>query len=823
MTRARVNGALFRPMLRALGAVPDALSIRRLYRDDGGGRSIHEATRSLRRRPGFGLAVVLTLALGMGSAVAIFTVVDGLMLRPIPFRDPAKLFAVASSEGGTSVDVEAVREWKAQSSLFEDARAYAPRNVALTGASEPGEYLAWMVEPGFLRMLGLSPALGRDFTADEVQPGNGRVVLLSDEVWRAAFGGDRGVLGRSVELDTVAYTIVGVLPPALRMLPGGLVRLLVPLSDPPPYPQLNLLVRLSPELTPASVQARLDQVSAVLTRDRPREQGWRVRVIPVARGLGAPTRTGLRLLAGGVLFLLLIACTNAAGLLFVQGVARQNEFAVRAALGASRRVLFRQALAESLILALLSGLAGLLLAWWGVRALLALAPRTLLQFNYTTVGIDARVVAFALLLTVFTGLLFGLAPAWRAARPSARTGRGLTLSRAQVRTRRLVQVLQLTLTVMLLAGAGLLGKSFLRLHAVDPGYEPERLLNLTLSRRLRADTFATNAFHRDLGDRLRALPGVAGVARSTGFGIRFGYTIEPEDANPFTPPSTELLPNATVDTAWFRVMGIPIVDGRGFNAEDLTPNSGSVVINEALASTLWPGERAVGRRFRVRNNALLAAANPAPSWSVVGVAANARLDGPHEPYGRYRMFYPAARIRGGTLTLRAIGDPAALAPAVRDVLRQIDPDQPIRTLQTGRDALGETISQPRFMLVIMLVFATVAVALAGVGMYSLIAYLVSQRVREIGLRMAVGARSADVAAEVVGSGLALALAGAALGLAGALAVSRFFTTLLFDVSPLDLPALAFAVLALLACCTAALAIPARRAARTDPASALRAD
>jgi hypothetical protein len=384
MMDSRPGRSRVRPLVRALGVLPDALSLRRLHRGERGGWALRDATRALRRRPGFTVAVVLTLALGMGSAVAIFTVVDGLMLRPMPFRDSSRLFAVASAAGGTSQDLEAVREWKAQSSVVEDARAYTPRPVALTGVDEPGEYLAWMVEPGFLRLLGISPRSGRDFTAAEAQPGNDRVVLLSDEVWRVAFGADPSVLGRSIELDTIPYTIVGVLPPALRLLPGGLVHLVLPLTQPPPYPSVNLLARIRADLTTAEARTRLDQASTLLGRELPREHGWGVRLVPLARHLDAGTTTGLRLLSGGVLFLLLIACVNAAGLLFVQGLARQSEFAVRAALGASRGALFRQAISESLVLALLSGGAGLLLAWWAVRGLLALAPPTLLRFNYNT-------------------------------------------------------------------------------------------------------------------------------------------------------------------------------------------------------------------------------------------------------------------------------------------------------------------------------------------------------------------------------------------------------------------------------------------------------
>lgn len=806
---------------RALGAVPDALWLRR----GGGGsgcwrRALRDATRSLVRRPGFSLAVIGTLALGMGSATAIFTVVDALMLRPLPFHEPDRLVAVHDPRGGLAVDAEALREWRSQERVFADVRAHAGRSFILTGAGEARDYRAELVEPGFLELLGVRPLLGRGFTPEEAMPGSHRVVLLSHDVWNEAFGKDPGVVGRTVELDGEPHTVVGVLPPTLRVVPGGIVHLLVPLTDPPPWDRLAALARLRPGLPLDAAQARLDQVSDVLGRERPRERGWEVTLSPLERfaALRDRERAGFLALAGGVACLLLIACANAAGLLFLRGVARRPELALRVALGSSRGALALHVLAEGVVLALVAGVVGTAAAWVGVQGLVALLPSTLVRFSFTTVTMDGRVWAFAFGLTLLTGLAAGTLPAWRAARSIvARTGRAATAGRHEIRVRSALQVLQLALAVMLLAGAGLFGTSFHRLTSVPVGYEPDRVLELRLVslERLRGDPEATAARARELDERLRALPGVRGVSRATGMGLRFDYTLEPEDGEA-RPSGSEILPHLSVDTAYFGVMGIPIVEGRGFEAEDALPGVENVVIDRDLAASLWPGRSAVGRRFRVGEE---------PWMTVVGVTGDVKLEGPHDPYGPLLMFYPAdaAQLRSGKVLIRTAGKPEALMAAVREAVRSVDPDQPIRSLETGRQALGDTVADPRLLVVIMGVFAAVAVTLAAVGVYGLVSFTVAQRSREIGLRMALGARGWRVVGEVVAGGLGLGALGVAVGLAGAGALSRLVASLLFGTSPLDPLALAGAAVVLLACCAAALVLPARRAAAVDPAETLRAE
>ncbi|MGH7577644.1 MAG: ABC transporter permease, partial [Longimicrobiales bacterium] len=472
---------------RALGGVRDARWLRGAYGVPSPGLSgLRDATRVLKRQPGFALMVVCTLALGIGAATAIFSVVDGLMLRPLPFRDPERLVQVFIGRGGDGtsvyVDADAARVWRGQDAVFSASHLLGWRSLMLTGPGEPRNLRAELVEPGLLGTLGTPPALGREFLPEEGVPGRDRVVMLSHELWRGAFAADATVIGATIYLDDEPHTVVGVMPSSVRVLPGGIPEIALPLTDPPPSPRgLMLLGRIRSDLSLPVAQARLDAVTARLEAAQPREAGWGVQLTPLERLLNEDTRRGLTALAGAVLLLLFVACVNAAGLLFVRGVTRNAELAIRRSLGASRAMLFRQSLGESLVLAGLAGVAGALLAWWGVHALLALVPEGLIRFSYNAVGINARVLVFAVALTFATGVAFGIGPALRASRTDAlhTSRRTATASRAEARLRSVIQAVQLALAVMLLAGAGLFGRSFLRLAAVDPGFDPHDLLQLT--------------------------------------------------------------------------------------------------------------------------------------------------------------------------------------------------------------------------------------------------------------------------------------------------------------------------------------------------------
>jgi putative ABC transport system permease protein len=579
-----------------------------------------------------------------------------------------------------------------------------------------------------------------------------------------------------------------------------------------------VLARLGPDVSLEAARGRLTVLGEALEAERPRGQGWALGLSPLERRLGKGVRNGFFTLGAAVFFLLLIACANAAGLLFLRGVSRRPEFALRAALGGSRRSLVGHVLAESVLLAVAAGALGTLMAWAAVRGMVALLPSTLVRFSYNTVGIDGRVLGFAFALTACTGLVFGVLPALRSSEaPAARAGYAATASRREVRMRAVVQVGQLALAVVLLAGAGLFGRSFAALSSVPAGFEVDELLRLQLVplERLRGDREATVAFARELDERLRALPGVVGVSRSGGVGLRFGYTIELDDGD-VREAGEDILPHLSVGAGYFDVLGIPLLEGRPFRPDEAGVGSDAVIVERDFAEALWPGRSAVGRSFRIGED------DPV---TVVGVTDDVKLEGPHDPYGPYMLFYPSdvERLRSGTVHIRTTRDPRSLIPTVRALVREMDPEQPVASIETGRDALGETVADPRFVLVMMVAFASVAVVLAAIGVYGLVSFTVVQRTREIGVRRALGARASRVVSDVVGWGFLLGLAGAGLGLAVAASLARFVSALLFGVSPLDPAALALAVLTLLAACVSALVLPALRAARVPPSEALRVE
>jgi putative ABC transport system permease protein len=807
--------------LRAAASIRDAIALWRLHRSGSFAFDAHDALRTIRRQPGFLAAVVLTLGLGMGAATAIFTVVDALLLHPLPFVDPDRIVQIKGNRG--VIDAALLDAVKAEDRIFESVRAYYPGPSTMTGVGEPRTLGVQEVEPGFLALLGLYPRIGRDFTDEEAVAGFDRVILLGDEVWRAAFGGDPGVLGQSVRLNGEPYTVIGVLPPTMRRVPEGLVGALVPLAGPVPAGASGVIAmaRLRPRVPVAEAQARIDELAAWLDREQPRDAARQPRVVSLNTQGFQYERTALLALATGALFLLLVACANAAGLLFIRGLARESELVTRRALGATRGVLFRQLFVESLVMAGLAGLLGTLLAWWGVRGLLAIAPETIVRWHYNVVAVDGRALGFAFGLTIATGLAFGCLPAAWAARRSdvaLRSVRTVTTSRSQLRARRVVQVIQLALAVLLLCGAGLLGRSFLRLLGVDPGFNASHQLRLDLaSSPSRRDGGARQVFNQQLDTRLRAIPGVTGVAWSNGIGLQFTDVLQAEGDEPVS-GGNRIIVSTSIDTAYIGVMGIPLLEGRVFQDQDTRPGSDAVIVDRDLAALLWPGRSAVGQRMRVDRGD--------PWLTVIGVANDAKLEGPDDRDRPWVIYHPASLERFGSypsIAIRTAGDPAASSSAVRDVVHDIDPDLPIWHLYTARQRMYEEMAQPRFVLVIMMVFATLAVVLSAVGVYSLFAFSVKQRAREIGIRMALGARSGQVVAAVVRGGLAMALIGLMAGLAGALASSRFIESLLFGISPFDPATFASATAVLLLSCVVALAGPARRAAAIAPGIALRED
>jgi predicted permease len=772
----------------------------------------------VRRQPGFLAAVVVTLGLGMGAATAMFTVLDALVVNPLPFDDPDRLVMIAD-EGGI-VATPLLEQLQAETRIFEAVVGHFPKSRRLTEPGEPRNLRLEAVGPGFLSMLGIAPQIGRMFGEDEAVPGRDRVILIGDELWRSAFDADPGVLGRTIRLSGELYTVIGVLPPALRRMPNGQVRGVVPLVAAPDQPGVLALGRLREGVTLEAAQARLDEIGALLDREQPRSSEWR----PVAQELGTRAvrreRPAIIALSGAAAFLLLVACANAAGLLFVRGVARESEFAVRRALGASRRSLFRQLLTESLVMALLAGGLGTLIAFQAVRGMLSIAPESITVWHFNTVRVDGTAYVFAFALTILTGLFFGIVPAvWASRRSEAvrASDRTMTAGRSRVRTRRVVQVVQLALAVLLLSSAGLLGRSFIRLSAVDPGFDAERLVMLTVPAGSGRNAEERAQFNRRLDEELRSLPGVTAVGWADGTAIHFTQGLQAEGSEAGGDGPLRIIISSSVDTAYVGAMGIALTEGRRFDRTDLAESVNPVIIDSDLARLLWPAGSAIGRRFRIDDGQ--------PWYSVVGVVDDAKLEGLDDRENPWVIFHPTTveRIGFAAIGIRIAGDPGALLPAVREVVRSLDPEMPVTDLMTGRRALAETIAEPRFVLVVMSVFAGVAVVLAALGVYGLFAFSVAQRRREIGVRMAIGAHGGRVVRQLFREGFLLAGAGLAIGLASAASLSGFVESLLFEVSPNDAVTYALVCGLLLAACCAAILGPARRAARIDPASTLRAD
>jgi predicted permease len=817
--------AALRLRLRAWDAVRDALWVRHRHGGSSGiGRDLKHVGRMLRRQPGFAGMVVVTLALGIGATTAIFSAIDGLLLRPPPFAAPDRLVEVAGSVPGgylLYLDRETADVWRSQASVFAAAHTHTMRSLILTRPGEPTRLLAFLVQPGYLEMLGIRPVLGRTFRQDESVPGRDRVVLVSDEVWRGSFGKDAGVLGSTLYLNDEPYTVIGVLPPTLRRLPGGIPQLLIPLPNEATEATRSLFLtgRLRDDLPLAVAQARLDDVTARLESEQPRESGWGMRIAPLTRTVNENTRRGLHALGVAVTLLLLVACINAAGLLFVRGVAQRPEMTIRSALGGTRIALFRQSLAESLVLSIAAGVAGSMLAFWGVRMLTTLAPSSLLRFSYNPVNIDSRVLAFALVLSIVTGVGFGVAPALRAARAGGGLPgqRGGTADRGELRVRSIVQATQIALAVMLLTGAGLFGRSFLRLMAVDPGFSPEGLLIVSYGLpSYRYDAAQRSAFQLAVDERLRALPGVNGITFSTDIppnvGLMFGRSPRAEGGEALA--SVEILPHSSVDTSYFRVMEIDIVQGRAFLATDLAEGTNAVIIDVDFARALWPDGRAAGRRLRL---------DPEGEWlTVVGVSEDVKLMGPDDAAYPYALFYPtsAERMSGATIAIRT-ASPTRLIDPVREAIRSLDPALPIAAIEPAEARFAQAIDQPRFVLVMMSVFAAVALVLAAIGIYGLVSFMVVRRTREIGIRKAIGARDRQILGGVLGRGLAIAAVGLAAGITGALVLTRYIGSLLFDVPSMDPVTLVGVSGLLMLSCVLALLLPARRAARVAAAEAMR--
>jgi putative ABC transport system permease protein len=809
------------------------------------------ALRSFAGRPAFAVIAILTLALGIGANSAIFTVVNAVVIEPLPFPAADRLVRVTADlrgRGLTDAGMSALElfDYRDRSGVFEDIAGVYPINANLTEVDEPERVEVLLVSPSYFSVLGARPQLGRIFGPDDNHPGIQEVVVISDALWKRRFGAAPDVLGRKLRIDADWYTVVGVMPPEFRH-PGRSLRTDVEMwaptgysatPFPPPtrgaYFLAGSIGRLKPGLSVEEAQQRLE----AFTRDWPAQHpnvypaasAWTPRVVGLQRDVIGNARTSLLLLFGAVGIVLLIACANIAGLLLARAAARQRELGIRRALGSGRGRLARLLITESLMLALCGGVLGLLIAVWGVDLLVAMVPDGLPRLS--EIAISRKVVAFALATSIGTGLLFGLAPALQFSNPdvlaSLKDGRSAAGSRRALRSALVVG--EFALALVLLVGAALLVRSFWHLQRVETGFDGRSVLTAQLwlpqPNDPRIGKYFTHPARVALFDaafaKIRELPGVEAVAAAQTLPLEgrrgaAAVTIEGKESE-----SAEQVPAVQtniVSEDFFRILGVPIVAGRAFSSADNADVGRVVIVNQELARRYFGGEDPVGRRMR------FGGPTPNPRWmTIVGVSGNVRserLDADVQP--SVMMPLRQASSLSMALVVRTTGDPTRLSAAIGRSVRAADPDQPTFAVRTMDEVQSAATAPRRFSMQLLGGFALLALLLAAIGIYGVMAYLVSQRTREIGIRVALGARPSSVVRLVVAYALGLAGAGVAIGVAVASLLTRVMSGMLFQVSPTDPWTFAGITAVLFATALVAALTPARRAARVDPMVALRAD
>jgi predicted permease len=802
--------------------------------------------RMLLKKPGFTLIAALTLALGIGANTAIFSVVNGVLLKPLPYRAPDELirvFETSQTQPKFPMSGGNFQDYRDQNSTLAGLALFTRQDVDLSQDDKPERLAALRVSAGFFDVLGVQPLLGREFRREDELPDNNGVVILSHGLWQRRFNSDPGIVGRTVTLSGRPFTVVGVMPSGVQhvggdyrsMAHGESVDVWWPVALRPQANRgahfLNAVGRLKPGVPVAQASADFNAIAERLAQQFPNtNRNWRITIQPLHEEIVGRAQTTLLVLFGAVFFVLLIACVNVANLLLARATAREREMAVRSAVGAGRGRIVRQLLTESLLLAVISGAAGILLAQWAIDALGALGPEQLPRLQ--AVSIDGRILLFTLALTLLTGVLFGLAPALQAGqvnlnellKEGGRSGAG----NRQRRLRDALVVVEVALALVLLVGAGLLVRSFWKLQQVDSGFDHERVLTANLL--LRGARYDNGpkiiAFQKQLLERVSALPGAqsAGLTSDlpwTGYDENAGFTIEGKTFPPNDGPTARY---HVASSDYFRTIGVPLIAGRFFNdADRFSDGSDStgaprvVLINRAMADRYWPGENAVGKRFSFSSQP-----REQDWFNVVGVVGDVK-DFPHSPAAAPAFYWATTQqaFPQTILAVRTSAEPLGLIEAVRNELRALDKDLSLAEVKTLETVAGTAVAGRRFTLWLVGLFALTALLLAAIGIYSVLSYLVAQRTHEIGVRMALGAQLGDVLKLVVRQGMTLVLFGLASGVVAAFALTRLMKGLLFEVKATDpltfaLVAALLAIVALLACW-----IPAWRATKVDPMVALR--
>jgi predicted permease len=796
--------------------------------------------RMLLKKPSFTLIAVFTIALGIGANTAIFSVVNAVVLRPLPYLNPERIVAIQEiSKEGKRIQVTPANflDWRAQNTVFEHLAAIFTRGSNLVGVEGAERIDLAVTSANFFEVFGAKPEYGRLFLSEDEQAGHTPIVVISHALWQRRFGGDRGIIGQSITLDGASYAVAGVAPPGFQY-PDKTQAWLPPVRLAPAANQtmdvtqvrgfgfLSAVALLRPGVELQQAKDEMESITARLREQYPQTNNNRFnRVVGLHEHLVGDTRTILWVLLGAVCFVLMIACANVANLMLVRATARQKEIAIRTALGASRLRIVRQLLTESVMLALAGGAFGLLLAWWGVDLVTRILPKDFPRLQ--DIGLDLKVLSFTIIISLLTGVVFGFAPAWQVSRADVHeslkeNSRG-SAGGLRNRMRSALIVAEVALSLVLLVGAGLLFRTFLQLQSVDSGFKAQRALTLRLSpsgTNFRQDP-EFNAYYKKVEERLRSIPGVDAVGAINTLplakGPTFAFRIEGRPQLPI-----DQWPHAnyrSVTPDYFRALTIPILQGRAFEERDEAGRPLVALINQAATDESFPGENPVGKRIGFGGNY----PNGQPVWfEVVGVVANVRsLELREEPAAEVYLASLQDPFPEMSFVIRTQIEPEGLAAVVRAAVQDVDRAQPVTAIRTMDNIVSESVTQPRFNLTLLGVFGAIALVLSAAGIYGVTAYTVNQRTHEIGIRMAVGAKEQDVFRLVIRQGMKPAIAGIAIGLTSAIGLTRLMKSLLYGVSATD--PLTFAALTILLLSVALMAcyFPARRAMKVDPMIALR--
>ena len=804
-------------------------------------QDIRYAARKLARTPGFTAIAAFTLALAIGATTAIFSVVDAVILRPLPFHEPDRVVRVTNMRNGNRMvsSPPDFMDFRTQAKSFSSLSAIANQAMNLTGGADPERVQAARVSATFWNLLGTTPAIGRGFAPNEDQQSAGRVVVLSDGLWKRRFGSDAKILGKTISLDGNSYTVIGVAPPRVSYpeRPDVWIPLVFSADDVRPESRgahwMGVIGRLAPNVTVPQAKAEMIALTRRLEQLYPdANTGLTADVMPLQEYMVGDVRPALYVMFGAVAFVLLIACANVANLLLVRAASRESEMAVRTALGAGAWRIVRQLVTESVLLAVVGGIGGTLLALWGVDLLLAVAPEGVPRLE--EVSVSGTVLLFTAGVTALTGILFGAFPALHAARANVsgmlKDGmRGSSGGVASRRARNTLVMAEMALAVVLLVGAGLLIRSFSKLLAVDPGFKAERVMTFNVvAPDARYGQYAQRrALATDLVERMKRVPGSQGTAIITGLplsNMMMRTHAHIVGTPPDKPSERKVTDVAMATPGYFATMGIPIVAGRDFSERDGSGAAVVSIVNEEFVRRYFPNENPIGKRIELgwEQDTAATGGTMTLGGEIVGVVANVKRRGlSQEVHPETYASYMQPTFPAFSVVVRSTADPSSVMAAIRAQMREIDRDLPVSELRQLQELVSSSVSRPRFYTTLLGVFAAIALVLAAVGIYGVISYAVSLRTRELGIRIALGATGRQVSGLVLHQGVSLALAGVVAGGLGAYWLSHLLEKLLFGVTSRD--AVTFGVVAALLTGIAAIAsyIPARRAARVDPLLAMR--